>query len=95
MISTCFSLDFGVGPSTGLNPEALLNFPKSLSAFSNSNAEVRDAAKDLVVALQRIVGTAGVESVFPLLRPIQLTEYKAAFESGDSNEKDRKQVRFF
>lgn len=107
-------LDFGLGSSTGLNADALLNFPKSVTAFSNSNAEVRDAAKDLVVAIQRIAGmkqhimfyclnysvalcrvagTPAVESIFPLLRPIQLNEYKAAFESVDDHE-DKKHVRF-
>eukprot|EP00597_Dinobryon_sp_UTEXLB2267_P016523 CAMPEP_0201094330 /NCGR_PEP_ID=MMETSP0812-20130820/2657_1 /ASSEMBLY_ACC=CAM_ASM_000668 /TAXON_ID=98059 /ORGANISM="Dinobryon sp., Strain UTEXLB2267" /LENGTH=350 /DNA_ID=CAMNT_0047346849 /DNA_START=40 /DNA_END=1092 /DNA_ORIENTATION=+ len=84
--------DFGVGSSSGLYVEALLNFPKSVSAFSNSNVEVRDAAKELVVAIQRVAGTAAVESILSLLRPIQLNDYKAAFSaSEEAAEADKKQ----
>mmetsp|Transcript_12977 Transcript_12977/g.17699 ORF Transcript_12977/g.17699 Transcript_12977/m.17699 type:complete len:100 (-) Transcript_12977:491-790(-) len=83
---------FGVGSSSGLYVEALLNFPKSVSAFSNSNVEVRDAAKELVVAIQRVAGTAAVESILSLLRPIQLNDYKAAFSaSEEAAEADKKQ----
>jgi len=54
---------------------------------------VRDAAKELVVAIQRVAGTAAVESILSLLRPIQVNEYKAAFSAGEEvAEKEKKQV---
>lgn len=80
-------VNHGVGPSSGLNADSLLHFPKSTNAYAHSNGEVRDAAKDLVVAIQRNVGTAAVDSYLKLLRPKQLEEYQAAFEGGKGGSK--------
>lgn len=73
---------YGVGGSTGLSTEAIMNFVKNYGAFAHSNGEVRDAAKDLTVALQKIVGTPALESYLKALRPKQLEEYLAAFDGG-------------
>ena len=43
---------------------------------------MRDAAKDMTVALQRIVGTAALETHLTVLRPKQKDEYLAAFNGG-------------
>jgi len=41
--------------------------------------QVRDAVKDLTVAVQKLVGTAALEGHLKTLRPKQLEEYEAAF----------------
>ena len=51
---------FGIGGNSGLNTDALLNFSKSVGAYSHSNGEVRDAARDLVVAIQKVAGTPAI-----------------------------------
>jgi centrosomal protein CEP104 len=71
---------YGIGPASGLNLENLLSFPKATQAYSHSHGEVRDAAKDLVVGIQRIVGTPPLEPTLSLLRKKQREEYEAAFE---------------
>lgn len=71
---------YGIGPSSGLNIDSVLSFPKVTQAYSHSHGEVRDAAKDLVVGIQRIVGTPPLEPTLSLLRKKQREEYEAAFE---------------
>lgn len=73
----------GVGSSSGLSAENVLNFVKSLGAFSHSNGEVRDAAKYLTVALHRLVGEKPIEPYLDLLRKKQKEEYFAAFNGED------------
>lgn len=75
---------YGLGQSSGLNMDSILSFPKSTQAYAHSNGEVRDAAKDLVVAIQKIVGTPPLEPTLSLLRKKQREEYEAAFEGADS-----------
>eukprot|EP01039_Chlorochromonas_danica_P000180 gene180-190_t len=72
---------YGIGSSSGLQLDPLLNFPKVAQAFAHSNKEVRDAAKDLIVAIQAQVGTPPLESTLALLRKNQREEYEAAFEA--------------
>lgn len=72
---------YGVGGTTGLNPDSLLNFPKTTGSFEHSNVEVRNAAKHLVVAIQKIIGTPPLESILSSLRPKQRDEYEAAFDT--------------
>jgi centrosomal protein CEP104 len=73
---------YGISGSTGLSSEHLFSFAKSVQAFTHSNGEVRDAAKELTVAIQRIVGTPPIhETLKQLLRPKQLEEYMSAFEA--------------
>lgn len=71
---------FGLGTSSGLTLDTILNFPKATQAYSHSHGEVRDAAKELVVSVQRIVGTPPLEATLSLLRKKQREEYEAAFE---------------
>jgi centrosomal protein CEP104 len=73
----------GVGSSSGLTPENALNFVKSLSAYSHSNGEVRDAAKYLTVALHKHVGVEPLTPYLDLLRSKQREEYGAAFDGED------------
>jgi centrosomal protein CEP104 len=73
---------YGVGSKSGVSVDAAMNFIKSVGAFSHSNGEVRDGAKDLVVALQKHVGTEGVIDYLTDLRPKQMEEYKMAFADG-------------
>ena len=70
---------YGVGGNS-LSWESAMNFIKSNGAFAHSNAEVRDAARDLTVAIQKHVGTPALESYLQALRPKQLEEYMAAFD---------------
>jgi hypothetical protein len=78
---------YGVGGSSGLDHQTILNFLKSLGAFAHSNGEVRDAAKSLCVAVQKFVGE---ESLLPFLtselRKKQLEEYQLAFQSPDGDD---------
>ena len=67
---------FGVGGNTGLSTEAVMNYAKSTGSFAHSNAEVRDSAKELTVAVQGVVGTDAIESYLKALRPKQLVRLK-------------------
>lgn len=71
---------YGVGHS-GISVDSAMNYVKNLGAFAHSNAEVRDAAKAMTVALQKVVGTDALESHLSVLRPKQKEEYLAAFEN--------------
>mmetsp|Transcript_24759 Transcript_24759/g.41875 ORF Transcript_24759/g.41875 Transcript_24759/m.41875 type:complete len:844 (+) Transcript_24759:164-2695(+) len=73
----------GVGSSSGLTPENVMNFVKNLNAFSHSNGEVRDAAKYLTVALHKHVGEEPLTPYLDLLRRKQREEYDAAFNGVD------------
>lgn len=76
---------YGLGQASGLNMDSLLNFSKVHGAYAHSNGEVRDAARDLVVAIQRQVGTAPLEPTLSTLRKKQREEYEAAFEAAATN----------
>lgn len=86
---------YGLGGS-GLQLESILSFPKTAQAYSHSNGEVRDAAKYLVVALQKLVGTAPLEPTLALLRKNQRAEYLAAFnepeQDGNSSGQKARQI---
>ncbi len=71
---------FGLNNSSGLNHDTLLALPKSSGAFAHSSGEVREAAKELVVNIQRVTGTAVLEPVLKELRAKQREEYMLAFE---------------
>lgn len=71
---------YGIGGGSGLSTESVLNYLKSLNAFAHSNGEVRDAARELTVALQRIVGSEPLDAfLVKELRDKQYKEYIAAF----------------
>lgn len=82
-VLTDLVVKYGVGGNSGLSIDTVLGFPKNNQAYAHSAAEVRLEAKKLVLAVQSIAGTPAVESTLALLRPKQLEEYKAAFESGE------------
>jgi centrosomal protein CEP104 len=71
---------YGIGGGTGLATEGVMNFAKAAGAFAHSNAEVRDSAKELTVAVHAVVGTGAIDGYLRALRPKQLEEYHAAFE---------------
>jgi len=70
---------YGVGGTTGISADGFMNFAKANACFAHSNGEVRDAARDLTVALHKLVGTTALEPYLRTLRPKQLEEYEAAF----------------
>jgi hypothetical protein len=79
--------------SSGLNMDTLLAFPKTYQAYAHSNVEVRDAAKELVVAIQKQVGSEPLESTLSTLRKKQREEYEAAFAAAavaDNNNNNNK-----
>lgn len=77
--------DFGLDNNHGLHMDPMLNFAKTTQAFAHSQKEVRDAAKKLVVAIQKIVGSGPLEPTLSLLRKNQREEYEAAFAAkGDA-----------
>jgi len=69
---------FGISDSTGLTTESVMGWIKDHNAFSHQHAEVRDAAKELTIAIYENVG-APVMKYLGTLRPKQLDEYKEAF----------------
>ena len=75
--------EFGLGGSSGLSADTVLGFSKNHGAYQHSTLEVRDAAKKLVVTIQKLAGTPAVQSTLNLLRPKQLEEYNAAFLGED------------
>lgn len=75
---------YGIGnksghDGTGLTVESIMQFIKAVGAFAHSNGEVRDGAKDLVVALQKYTGTDALMPHLKELRPKQLEEYMSSF----------------
>lgn len=73
---------YGVGGQSGLNSDSIMSFMRGSNAFAHSNGEVREAAKDLTIQLQKLVGTAPLESYLDELRPKQREEYFLSFEAG-------------
>ena len=71
---------YGLGNSSNLSGETILNYCKNVGAFNHSNGEVRDACKELTIALQSIIGSEPIEPYLSVLRPKQIEEYMAAFE---------------
>jgi centrosomal protein CEP104 len=78
---------YGIGGGTGLATEGVMNFAKAAGAFAHSNAEVRDSAKELTVAVHAVVGTGAIDGYLRALRPKQLEEYHAAFEGNPTAQK--------
>lgn len=71
---------YGIGSSSSLSGETILNYCKNTGAFNHSNGEVRDACKELTIALQMIIGSEPIEPYLSVLRPKQIEEYMVAFE---------------
>ena len=73
----------GLGGSSGLALENLMNYMKSSGACTHSSVEVRDAAKELTVCIQKQVGTPALQPYLEdFLRPKQREEYLNAFDGG-------------
>jgi len=72
---------FGLEADIGLSLDTAMAFPKDNMCFSHSNGEVRDAARDLTVAVERRTGQAALSSYLKALRPKQLEEYRHAFDN--------------
>ena len=78
---------YSLGQQSGLSVDAIMNCARNMGALTHSNGEVRDAAKEMTVALQKQVGTDVLEGILKAeLRPKQLEEYYIAF--GESPNRD-------
>lgn len=85
---------YGLGSSSNLSGETILNYCKNTGAFNHSNGEVRDACKELTIALQSIIGTDPIEPYLSVLRPKQIEEYMTAFDkNGGEIKKTRSDER--
>lgn len=73
---------YGLGTSSGIMAPAVMKFAQDNGCFTHSNGEVRDATKDLTVAVQKHTGTATVEPYLKDLRQKQREEYEYAFDGG-------------
>ncbi|CAB1118634.1 unnamed protein product [Ectocarpus sp. CCAP 1310/34] len=62
----------------GLTADGIMSFIQSCNGFAHSNGDVRDAARELTVALHGLVGEE-IEPYLMGLRPKQLDEYHEAF----------------
>eukprot|EP00605_Chrysophyceae_sp_TOSAG23-4_P000308 GSChrysophyteH1.ASY1.ANO1.353.1 assembled CDS len=71
---------FGLDSDLGLSLETVMNFPKNSGCFSHSNGEVRDAAKELTIAVERHTGVVPLSAYLQALRPKQLQDYNESFE---------------
>jgi centrosomal protein CEP104 len=76
---------YGLNNNSGLHMDTMLNFSKTVGAYAHSNGDVREAAKQLVVAIEKQVGREPLEPTLSLLRKNQREEYEAAFNSPDNN----------
>ena len=76
---------YGVGGSSGISADAILNFSKGHGVYAHSTPEVRDDAKKLVVAIHRHVGVGPLQATLDSLRPKQREEYEKEFENNSSN----------
>lgn len=74
---------YGFNANSGLHPDSILSFMKSNSAFAHNSGEVRDAAKDLTIAIQRHVGVPLIEPYLEELRPKQKQEYMSLIEGSN------------
>ncbi|CAM9666707.1 unnamed protein product, partial [Hapterophycus canaliculatus] len=70
--------EFGLEGGSGLAADSIMSFIQSCNGFAHSNGDVRDAARELTVALHSLVGEE-IESFLTGLRPKQLDEYHEAF----------------
>lgn len=93
-------VNYGLNKGSGLDVHDLMEFPKINGCFGHSHGEVRDAAKDLTVVVEHLVGSHGIHSYLKLLRPKQLEDYKLAFqkyrdamERGADNEYQSRKVK--
>lgn len=82
----------GLGNNTGLSMDTVMSFVKANGAFTHSNGEVRDAARELTVAVQKYVGTTALDPYLKALRPNQLSEYLAEFEGHTPNPHEKHPV---
>merc|ERR1711871_1784574 len=80
---------YSLGQQSGLSVDAVMNCAKNMGALTHSNGEVRDAAKEMTVALQKQVGTEALENILKAeLRPKQLEEYYIAFGESPIRDND-------
>eukprot|EP00752_Nemacystus_decipiens_P007074 g6339.t1 len=70
--------EFRLEGGSGLAADGIMGFIQSCNGFAHSNGEVRDAARELTVALHALVGEE-IEPYLTGLRPKQLDEYHEAF----------------
>lgn len=70
---------YGFSGGVGYTPDGIMGYMKSTAAFSHAHAEVRDAARELTVAVHALIGESPIEMYLQLLRPKQLDEYRLAF----------------
>jgi len=76
------------GLTAGTSADAIMGFAQENNTFTHSNVEVRDAVRELTVAVHGQIGDE-VERFLTNLRPKQLDEYREAFQSGgDSKVED-------
>ena len=73
---------YGLGSSSGIMAPSVMKFAQDNGCFTHSNGDVRDATKDLTVAVQKHTGTQAIEPYLKGLRPKQLEEYEYAFDGG-------------
>ena len=52
----CRVQTWGLGPGTGLTANSVMGFAKDVNAFVHSSGEVRDAARELTVAVYEVSG---------------------------------------
>jgi len=88
-----FVATYGFGGGVGFSPESIMGFMRAHACFSHSHAEVRDAARDLTVAVQALVGSAVIDSYLQQLRPRQLEEYQAAFAKAAADARTHSTMR--
>jgi centrosomal protein CEP104 len=69
--------------SLGVSADQIMKFVKDNNGFAHPNGEVREAAKLLTVALQKIVGTPVIDPHLKGLRPKQIEEYYFIFDGGE------------
>lgn len=75
--------DFELLPDSDFSVPGIMGFLEDCNCLAHQSREIRDAAKDITVALYLVVG-ADVEGYLKSLRPKQLEEYQSAFEAAET-----------
>lgn len=64
-----------------LSAKPIMQFMASVNAFCHANEKVREAARDLTVAVYRDIGRNNIEKYLGSLRQVQMDEYILAFNN--------------
>ena len=81
-------LEHHCGKVSGISAKTVMSFMSRSGAHTHANAEVREAARELSVAVFLDIGHE-IEQYLDSLRPVQLDEYHVEFEKVKNSQKNQ------